>query len=161
MKLGVLTDTHNNLTNVREIVSLFCEHGVDHLIHTGDVTQPAVLETLNQVGVPVTGVFGNNDQGELSRLRGCCEELGFAFYQPPHRLTLDRRKVLLAHDPLEVPNRLDGIDLVVYGHTHRLLKERRNGALVFNPGECAGHMKGHNTVGIINLETLDVELLHF
>ncbi len=161
MKLGVMTDTHNNLPNVREIVRLFCDYGIDHLIHTGDVTQPAVLEALGSVGVPVTGVFGNNDQGELDRLRRCCESLGFEFFQPPHRLTLHRRELLLAHDPLEVPDDLRGVDLVLYGHTHRMVQERREKVLVFNPGECAGHLRGHNTVGVVDLETLGVELLHF
>jgi predicted phosphodiesterase len=39
--------------------------------------------------------------------------------------------------------------------------ERRGESLVFNPGECAGHLRGHNAVGIVDLVTLDVELLHF
>jgi hypothetical protein len=39
--------------------------------------------------------------------------------------------------------------------------ERSGGRLRFNPGECAGHMPGHNAVGILDLETLGVELLRF
>lgn len=161
MKLGVMTDTHNNLANVREIVALFSDRDIDHLIHTGDITQPAVLHALCEVGVPVTGVFGNNDQGELDRLQDCCLELGFEFFQPPHRLRLHDREVLLAHDPMEVPSDLSNVDLVLYGHTHRRVQEIRDDVLVFNPGECAGLMRGYNTVGIVDLETLAVELLHF
>jgi predicted phosphodiesterase len=50
---------------------------------------------------------------------------------------------------------------VLHGHTHRPVHERRSGALVFNPGECAGMLAGHNTVGVLALESLEVEWLRF
>ena len=39
MKVGVVSDTHNNLKNCNKIVELFNEAGVDRVIHTGDITQ--------------------------------------------------------------------------------------------------------------------------
>jgi hypothetical protein len=32
---------------------------------------------------------------------------------------------------------------------------------VFNPGECAGHLRGHNAVGVIDLVRLETTLLRF
>ena len=29
------------------------------------------------------------------------------------------------------------------------------------PGECAGHLPGHNRIGILDLVSLETELLHF
>jgi predicted phosphodiesterase len=36
-----------------------------------------------------------------------------------------------------------------------------DGSLVFNPGECAGHMTGFNAIGVLDLSTLETELLKF
>jgi hypothetical protein len=33
--------------------------------------------------------------------------------------------------------------------------------VLFNPGECAGHMQGFNAVGVVNLQNLSAELLRF
>ena len=38
MRIGVVSDTHNNIKNVGKIVELFNASGVDRVIHTGDIT---------------------------------------------------------------------------------------------------------------------------
>ena len=43
MRIGVVSDTHNNLKNVRRIVELFNTAAVDRVIHTGDITQAKQL----------------------------------------------------------------------------------------------------------------------
>ena len=62
MRIGIVSDTHNNLKNVRKIVDLFNNAGVDRVIHTGDVTQAKTLAVLADLEAPLFGVFGNNDQ---------------------------------------------------------------------------------------------------
>ena len=44
MKVGVVSDTDNNLKNCNKIVELLNEAGVDRVIHTGDITQAKTLE---------------------------------------------------------------------------------------------------------------------
>ena len=39
MIIGVISDTHNNLRNVKKIIELFNEKKVELVIHTGDITQ--------------------------------------------------------------------------------------------------------------------------
>jgi len=39
--------------------------------------------------------------------------------------------------------------------------EHTAGQLVFNPGESAGHMKGHNAIGILDLASLEPEIVLF
>ncbi len=68
----------------------------------------------------------------------------------------------MAHDPLAVPGALrEQSEILLHGHTHRTVIERSNGCLVFNPGECAGILQGHNAVGNIYLDSIAAELLHF
>ena len=61
MRIGVVSDTHNNLANCRKIVALFNEAEVDLVIHTGDVTQAKTIEVFGELSMPMIGVFGNND----------------------------------------------------------------------------------------------------
>ena len=62
MKIGVVSDTHNNLPNVKRIVELFNAAQVERVIHTGDITQAKTLDMFAQLTMPLYGVFGNNDQ---------------------------------------------------------------------------------------------------
>ena len=45
-------------------------------------------------------------------------------------------------------------DFIVHGHTHRYRLEKIGNCMIFNPGECAGMMKGKNKNGIVNLDNL-------
>ena len=162
MRIGVVSDTHNHVANVARIVELFRGAGVDRIVHTGDITQPKVLDMLATAGAPVFGVFGNNDEGEQERLSERADALGIELAPPPATLVWHERRIVVVHDPKELTVDLAAEhDLVLHGHTHRTTIERSEGRLVFNPGECAGHLAGRNTVGVVCLERLEPELLHF
>lgn len=130
------------------------------MIHTGDITQPKTLEVLARARAPVVGVYGNNDEREA--LAAAAARLGVDLAPPPRRFEWGARRLTVVHDPKEhAAAQADGVDVVLHGHDHRLVIERRMGRLVFNPGECAGHMSGLNAVGVLDLATLEVELLRF
>ena len=54
-------------------------------------------------------------------------------------------------------------DFILHGHTHRFRLEKINNCYVFNPGECAGMLKGKNQIGLIDLgrENLKPEVFNF
>jgi len=162
MKIGIVGDTHNNLRNVAQIVRLFNGFGVERVIHTGDISQPKTLDILAALSMPVFGVWGNNDLGEQEELARRAEQLGFAFSEPPLELIWHERSILVVHDPLEMHGVLvEHHELVLHGHTHLYRHERQGHRLIFNPGECAGHLSGFNAVGIVDLENLSASLLKF
>ncbi|MGI9323014.1 MAG: metallophosphoesterase [Pseudomonadales bacterium] len=161
MKLGIVSDTHNNLNNCRKIVELFNAARVDIVVHTGDITQAKTIEVLAYLDMPMTGVFGNNDQ-ERDSLQAAIDKCGFEFMEPPLPLSYIGKKIVVVHDPLELATVNESeFDVILHGHTHRQLIERREGRLTFNPGECAGHMPGHNAIGILDLTSLATEILNF
>ena len=53
MRIGVVSDTHNNLANCRKIVALFNEAEVDLVIHTGDVTQAKTIDVFGELSMPM------------------------------------------------------------------------------------------------------------
>jgi putative phosphoesterase len=161
VRIGIVSDTHNHLRNVQRIVELFNAAAVDRVVHTGDITQPSTLGLFAALEGELVGVFGNNDV-ERAALHAVAERHAMRLAEPPLSVTWAGRRLLILHDPHFLREEmLAAHDVVLHGHTHRPVHERRNGALVVNPGECAGFLPGHNTVGVLELERLEVEWLRF
>ncbi len=161
MKIGVVSDTHDVASNVARIAEIFREAGVERIIHTGDITRARTLTALAAAGVPLAGVYGNNDVLR-DELEAEARRLGFELHDGPLELQWAGRRLIVAHDPRELAGRIDpGHAVVLHGHIHRRILERSPERLTFNPGECAGHLAGHNAVGIVDLVDLDVRLRFF
>jgi putative phosphoesterase len=161
MRIGVVSDTHNHVRNVSRIVELFNSAGVERVVHTGDITQARTLAMFGALEARLVGVFGNNDV-EREALEATAARLDIRLAEPPLSLEWNERRLLVVHDPYVLREEMvAGYDVVLHGHTHRPVHERRAGALVFNPGECAGWLPGHNTVGVLDLADLEVEWLRF
>ena len=159
MRVGVISDTHDNARNVARIVEVLRSARVERVIHTGDITRPATLRMFAEVGVPVFGVFGNNDHAR-AELLAVAGELGFALAEPPLELVWLDRRITVVHDRREHPE-IELGDVLLHGHDHRYSLERVDGTLIFNPGECAGWLEGRNAVGVLDLLRLDAEVLRF
>jgi len=162
MRIGVVGDTHNRMPNVERIVELFRAENVERIIHTGDITQPKVLEHFATLEIPFLGVYGNNDHGERRQLEDEAERYGMDLADPPRVINWAGRRIMVVHDPEEAPENLSpDLDLILHGHTHRHRHERRGRTLIFNPGECAGLREGANAVGLIDLISLETRLIKF
>ncbi len=124
MKIAVISDTHNYLDP--RVAELFT--GADHILHAGDIGQPAILLQLEQIA-PVTAVGGNTD------------DPGFQ-YRATEVITLAGHKFLLQHivNPLAPTDQLrdclarERPDAVVFGHTHKPFCQTLDHTLFFNPG---------------------------
>ena len=64
MILGVVSDTHNHISNVERIIDIFNTKNVDKVVHTGDITQAKTLSKFSRLNCPLLGVYGNNDLEE-------------------------------------------------------------------------------------------------
>ncbi len=103
---------------------------------------------------PIVGVFGNNNHRES--LREAADRLGIELFEPPLELQWSGRKLVVVHDPLELKDVDDeAYDVILYGHIHRQIIDYTEGRLTFNPGECAGMLKGHNAIGVLDLPSSD------
>ena len=59
------------------------------------------------------------------------------------------------------PEATQDVDVLIHGHDHRYASEHAHGILRFNPGECAGHVRGLNSLGIVDLAMLVTERVRF
>jgi putative phosphoesterase len=146
--LGVVSDTHGLLRP--EVVRALA--GVDRILHPRDVGHPDVLTQLERLA-PVVAVRGNVDHGAwAARLPETAEvEVAGRWLHVLHDLAD------LALDP-----RAAGFDVVVFGHSHQPVVERREGVLYLNPGS-AGRRRFRLPVGVARLHVstagVDAELV--
>jgi len=158
VKVGILSDSHDHRGAAEGALLLFRAEGVGMVFHLGDVCSPAVLAGYRDLPIPLRGVFGNNDDDR----DGLQEATGGAFRQGPHIETVDGRKVLLAHSYAQLQTELTGqgrFDLVLFGHTHRPLTMHVGTALVLNPGESCGLLRGKCTCAIVDLATMEPRIV--
>ena len=122
MKIGVLSDTHGLLrAEVRSGLQ-----GCDMIIHAGDVGSPSVLTELRRI-TEVVAVRGNVDTGQWAK------EL-----RVEEHVDVEGHRICVVHDisTLSVDPASAGIDVVIYGHSHKPVVERRGGILYLNPGSA-------------------------
>ncbi len=163
MKIGVVSDTHNNIANVKKIINIFNYNRVEYVIHTGDITNTKTLEQFSSLRANLIGVFGNNDREETG-LQDKAKELGFQFLEPPSTIKLNDREIAIFHEPEPIEDYIknnSSVDLILHGHTHRYREESFNEIKIFNPGESAGIIKGKNAVGLVDLNSLNTMRIFF
>jgi putative phosphoesterase len=162
MNIGIVGDTHNNLTSVRSMPVIFERARVEEIIHTGDITQAKVLDYFSRIDAPLHGVYGNNDL-ERESLVSAAKRHGMQLVDGLLELHWASRRIVIGHDPLELHGRTEPHhDLALHGHTHLHRRDETiEGTVIFDPGECAGMLPGHNRVGVVNLASLECELHHF
>jgi hypothetical protein len=155
MKIGVISDTHDNLAAMAAALRHFEKAAVEAILHAGDYVAPFALKRLLQTRLPVYGVFGNCD-GERTGLAKLMPELT----DGPRHLELGGKKICLVHiEKRLTPEDFEAADIIVCGHTHEPKVERQEGRLMVNPGECCGWLTGRCTVAVVDTQTMaaDVE----
>ena len=121
VQIAVLSDTHGLLR--REVVAELQD--CSHIIHAGDIVREADLDELRLYG-SVYAVRGNNDLW-LDGLQDLAHVL---------RFQIAGVSFLMTHDRYDLPRNLDGVQAVIYGHSHRYSEEWKDGRLWLNPGSC-------------------------
>jgi putative phosphoesterase len=119
---GVISDTHGLVRP--EVKDVF--RNVDVILHAGDIGSIEVLNELRSLA-PVVAVRGNNDKGDWANAIPETEmrDIGGAY-------------IYLLHDlnELDLKPSAAGIQVVISGHSHKPLIEKRGGVLFLNPGSA-------------------------
>lgn len=157
MLIGIMSDTHDNLPYVKKAIELFNARAVGRMIHAGDYTSPFTLKLFRDLGCEYIGIFGNNDGDKLL----IQERAGGRIRNQPYVFSLEGRKIVVMHEHHVVEALADSghFDLVVYGHTHVADVRKVRNTLVVNPGEVGAYLYGRSTVALVDLETLDAEIV--
>lgn len=151
MKIGVISDTHIPIqAQVLPRQVLECFKKADMVIHAGDLVELNVLKELETVCPNVLAVWGNMDSYEAK------EKL------PEKKIIeIGKYKIGVIHG-YGHPNKLieivedkfknDSVDVIIFGHSHVPLNEKKEGILYFNPGSLTDKIfSPYNSYGIIEI----------
>jgi putative phosphoesterase len=122
--IGVVSDTHGLLRP--ELLTSLAAANVEHILHAGDVGDPAILTQLATIA-PLNAIHGNIDTHGPTSLLPATELLELAG-------TL----IYLVHasEDLDISPKAAGVSVVIYGHSHKPSIEHRDGVLYLNPGSA-------------------------
>jgi hypothetical protein len=161
MRIGLISDTHDHLPAIAELVRRMAAAGVSLIMHAGDYCSPFAFRPIHDVQLPVLGIFGRND-GDTEGLVAAATGGGISseLYSSPHSFEVGGHSVLLIHDIGEVQQRsIDAHEIVVHGYTHIPEMKTRGNTLLINPGEGCGWLYGAPTAAILDLESRAVEFI--
>ena len=161
MKIGLISDTHDKIQNIRKAVRIFNDKHVDLVIHAGDFVNPIAVESL--AGVKTVGVLGNNDtdiagltstfdkiHGELKGeiFETVYDGLKFAIY---HGTNLAKREQLIKSGKY---------DVLIYGHTHRKDNRFIGTTRVINPGTAKGFFGLFATIAVFDTSSRRLKFIN-
>ena len=141
-KIGIISDTHGLLRpQVLEILKT-----CDCILHGGDVNKPEILDQLRWLG-NLYVVRGNNDK---EWAEGLSENL---------RFTIGGVNFFMVHNKKNMARNLDGVDVVVFGHSHKYFEKEVDGRLWLNPGSCGRRRFDQEiTMAVMTVEDGSVEV---
>lgn len=163
MRLGVLSDSHDDLVNLEIALADYRRRGISQLIHCGDLIGAATARLL--AGFELIYVDGNMDR-EAAEIYRTLRELD------PHNIALPTFggeiagvSIAVTHgdDPGELARVIrSGIHRFVFtGHTHRRRDETIGSTRVFNPGALGGLQFESRSYSVVDLASGEIETIEF
>ena len=153
MKIGILSDTHNNIDKILKAIEFFNLRQTEFVLHAGDFSYPQSAKYFEKLKCPFLAVFGNNDFA-VYEFKKIIEPFG-SIYEPPYDFVLDGKSFLMTHH-FYTP--LKKYDYIICGHTHRPSILKTFNGMIINPGETSGRRYGRSTVAILETSTNHAEI---
>lgn len=151
MKIGVISDTHipdRAKELPQEVLESFKD--VDMIIHAGDILNLSVLEQLKTICKNVKAVWGNMDPYELRKKLPEKEIIKVGNYKIGLMHGYGHPSKLI--DLLSKEFKDDRVDIIIFGHSHSGLNEKKGNILYFNPGSATDKVFSlYNSYGIIEI----------
>ena len=160
MRIGVVSDTHGNLSNTQAAVRLLSSLDVEAVLHCGDIGTVEVIETIGTLDKPTHFVVGNTDY-QPQVLAKAIEQCGMSYHDLFADLTLCGTRIALlhSHDQRQFAQVQSSgeYQLVCYGHTHVKKIAQVGDTVVLNPG--ALHRASVHSLAIVELPACEATIV--
>jgi putative phosphoesterase len=159
MRVGIFADTHDHLDNIRLAVAEFNRRECEIVLFAGDLVSTFAIPPFRKINCPMIASFGDNE-GNKAGIRGGMQIIG-EIGDPPFCFRLrDGKRVLLTHQRELIREPVDGVEIIVYAHTHKPRVHRDSaGRLWINPGETSGWTYGNPSIAILDTASMDAEVV--
>jgi len=147
MRIAIISDSHDNLANIKKAIDWLNKEKISLLLHCGDISS---RQTLDEITKSFSGgakfVRGNADF-DLQNL----SETG--------EVDIDNRKIAFTHFPENAEKlvQTQKYDIVFYGHTHEPGLKKTGNCRLVNPGELSGQFH-KPTFAVYDTDTDNLEL---
>jgi uncharacterized protein len=123
LRIGIISDTHDDMENVQRAIEIFNTEKVEYVIHAGDYIFPGIVIEFKKLNAKLIGVLGNNDGEKIHLLKNFLN-IGGELKGEIGEIELDGISFGLYHGTdNEVKENLvssQKYDIVICGHTHRI-----------------------------------------
>jgi len=159
MIIAIISDSHDNIWNLRKAVKIIRAENTGMIIHCGDFVAPFMLKELEASEIPVHGVFGNNDGDQYLLTKMALTAFkSITLHGLIGRVDVDGFKISFTHYG-EIAEGLVASGeskLVCYGHSHTFAEKQMGNTLLLNPGEIMGK-EGSPGFCLLDTATLEVK----
>ncbi|MEW6366718.1 MAG: metallophosphoesterase [Acidobacteriota bacterium] len=154
MKIGILSDTHDDVAATTKALELIRAHSCELLIHAGDLCSPFIARLIKDSGLPHAAVFGNND-GDRVLLSSLID-----IRPAPRQVQAGNTSIVVFHEPF-INDYVDPqrVNLLIYGHTHQVSVEEKGRMLMLNPGTVSGVLAPAKTCAVYDTASRKVEII--
>ena len=163
MIIGLISDTHDNLTLVEKAVNKINEEKAELVLHAGDYTSPFTIAKFKALDCKLIGVFGNNDGDHELLKKRFNETQNCEIHGMFAEVNANGFKIALHHgEETELQNALvncGGFDCVISGHTHIPVNKTKDNTLVVCPGEVCGYLYGKPTLGLLDTTKREAKIV--
>jgi putative phosphoesterase len=134
MKIAIISDTHDNLENLKKFFEFAKKGGVEILIHCGDVCNGKTLKEIEKNFEKIYLSLGNADIKD-SLLK---EAKKTKIFEGEGKIKIGKLKIGFCHMFNSKERNLEGFDFYFFGHSHWPFFKKERNCYLANPGNLAG-----------------------
>jgi len=156
MKIGLISDTHNNFKETIKACEIFKMKNIDLVIHAGDFTSPKIIDLLSDFNCKL--VIGNADF-DIDLIKTECNNFGFGSVDDVCEFEISGKKIFVTHgnnvSVFREAVASGKYDYIIKGHTHYFENYTKNNTRVINPGSLFSN--DEHSIAILDTDKDEVE----
>lgn len=143
MKIAIISDVHNNLANLKKVLTYCKNKKIKKIICCGDLASEETLDFFcDNFSKEIYYTFGNMDNEQLRDFQGVDQYRNVDLFKNFGELKINNKKIAFVHFP-DVAKKLcqtKRYNFVFYGHTHKPWEEMNENCKMLNPGNVANEI---------------------
>jgi uncharacterized protein len=158
MRIGILSDTHDELARTQVAIALLRSKGAEAIVHGGDLFSAKIVEAC--AVLPCWFVFGNHDCDVVPTLRKAADDYGAVCLGWGGVIELAGKRVGVVHGHLRTDLRRvleQQPDYLISGHSHEPVDIWQGSVRRINPG--ALFRADVFTVALLDLKSGELQML--
>lgn len=159
MRIGLLSDTHDEYARTALAIHRMQDAGAEMVIHCGDLSSPRILEICSVL--PCYFTFGNHDADHVIDLRNAAAQTGARCLEWGGIIECDGKKIGVTHGHLHIDVRpliASAPDYLITGHSHICSDTTQGSLRRINPG--ALFRTEVYSIGLLNTDTSELRFIN-